>query len=86
MNNQNPSEDELALFSQLEDVFSEVEKEEIKTPQDLSTPELIKRIREIKDELFAMGQAIKEPISRKARDLHSEYYACQLELHRRKNQ
>jgi hypothetical protein len=77
------SDEEMALFSQLDDVFAEVDSEGVQSIQDHSTPYLIRRVNDLKARLFAIGQAITEPTSQEARDLHSEYYACMLELRRR---
>lgn len=79
----NPSDDELALFSQLEDVFAEVDEDEaVINLRELSTPSLVRLVNKSKERLFEIGQAIK-PNSQEARDLHSQYYAYHLELRRR---
>jgi hypothetical protein len=78
-----PNDDEMALFSQLEGVFSEVDDDEVINFQELDTRTLIRLYKQTKDRLFEIGQAINEPRTQEARDLHSKYYACKLELQRR---
>jgi hypothetical protein len=75
--------DDDELFGQLEDVFAQVDAEEIENLRDVDVKSLITRISEITEILLRDGQALN-PRTSEARDMHSERYACQLELSRRK--
>lgn len=71
------------LFAQLEDVFAEVDADEIENLQEVDTLVLMDRIHEYTDALTEIRERLA-PKTQRGRDLHSKLYACRLELNRRK--
>ena len=71
------------LFSELEDIFNDVENDEsVVNLQTLDTVSLMDKVNGITQTLLEMGEAL-HPKTQEARELHSERNACQLELVRR---
>lgn len=75
--------DEEELFAQLEDVFRNVDEDEIENIQEVDTLELMDRIHEYTAQLAELRERLA-PQTQRGRDLHSKLYACRIELSRRK--
>lgn len=79
------TDDEMALFGELEEVFAEVDADNsVINLQEKSVEWLVDRHDELDEWLKTHGQVIKlNPDTQEARDVHNERNAIKLELLRR---
>ena len=74
--------DEEALFADLEDVFAEVDEDDVVDLTTLSTSDLLERFYECEQYLKDERQLLR-PDTQESRDAHSERNAIQVILHER---
>lgn len=79
------SDDEEALFAQLEGVFDEIEDEEPVDYSDRETLDLLTEFNDLTEQLKGkLHEAWKlNPKKQASRDVHSQRYALQIELRKR---
>lgn len=79
------SEDEEALFAQLEGVFDEIEDDEPVDYSDRTDLELLTEFNDLTEKLKGQLKEAWKPNPKKqaSRDIHSQRYAIQLELRKR---
>lgn len=76
--------DEEELFGELEQVFGQVNEDDIENLQEVPLEELISRLDALDDWLKDNGQVIAlNPKTQDARDVHGERAAIKIELSRR---
>lgn len=76
------SEEEQALFGQLEDGFQKILDEGVDNLQSWSTGQLLKELADITNKITDARQVLY-PRTQEARDMHSRRNAIQVELRRR---